>query len=351
MPAGLTAWRWAGQGHHHRVLDNDIVGPVNGGSVYDPLRHSEWTGNVIHGGGSADMVSLSLIVEESLVDANRLIDAPGRFMVTSPWHTLIRYNEVQDMWRGSWANAEETYLQHGGANDGADWGRRLRHRQCRYHHDAHRRRTTWKSDVYRGACVLITAGRGFGQWRRITANDATTLTLAEPWRVVPDATSEYCAERFFVENTYFANVNDTPGRLSLWLDCIGCLVDSHRDVFSGGLDVWGGENTSPKDVEHQPGQPNYYPSFYNHFARCWLDGASVWFYCDVRNDAVPRGPMLFGCRMTECMANQAHAARTGFPMQRPYSGAVSVGGHVPRSWRHRSPNGSAWSTPSSPTTR
>jgi hypothetical protein len=35
---------------------------------------------------------------------------------TSPWHTLIRYNEVQDMWRGSWANAEETYLQHGGAN-------------------------------------------------------------------------------------------------------------------------------------------------------------------------------------------------------------------------------------------
>ena len=108
------------EGHHHRVLDNDIVGPVNGGSVYEPLRRNEWTGNVIHGGGSADMVSLSLIVEESLVDANRLIDAPGRFMVTSPWHTLIRYNEVQDMWRGSWANAEETYLQHGGANDGAD---------------------------------------------------------------------------------------------------------------------------------------------------------------------------------------------------------------------------------------
>ena len=319
------------EGHHHRVLDNDIVGPVNGGSVYDPLRRNEWTGNVIHGGGSADMVSLSLLVEESLVDANRLIDAPGRFMVTSPWHTLIRYNEVQDMWRGSWANAEETYLQHGGANDGADWAPKTlgtaSAATATTLTDAGR---TWKSDVYRGACVLITAGRGFGQWRRITANDATTLTLAEPWRVVPDATSEYCAARFFVENTYFANVNDTPGRLSLWLDCIGCLVDSHRDVFSGGLDVWGGENTSPKDVEHQPGKPNYYPSFYNHFARCWLDGAPVWFYCDVRNDAAPRGPMLFGCRMTECMANQAHAARTGFAMQRPYSGAVSVGGHVPR---------------------
>jgi hypothetical protein len=254
-----------------------------------------------------------------------------RIMVTSPWRSIIRYNEVQDMWRGSWANAEETYLQHGGANDGADWcpktvgtagtatGTTLT--------DGTRK---WKADVYRGGGVLITAGRGFGQWRRVTTSDATTLTLAEPWRVVPDATSEYCVEKFFVENTYFANVNDTPGRLSLWLDCIGCLVDSHRDVFSGGLDVWGGENASPKDVEHQPGKPNYYPSFYNHFSRCWLDGAPAWFYCDVRSDATPRGPMLFGNRMTECMANRAHAARTGFALQHAYSGAVSVGGHVPR---------------------
>ena len=184
--------------------------------------------------------------------------------------------------------------------------------------------------MYRGGCVLITAGRGFGQWRRVAANDATTLKLAAPWRVAPDAASEYCVEKFFVENTYFANVNDTPGRLSLWLDSIGCLVDSHRDVFSSGLDVWGSENTTPKAEEHRPGKPNYFPSFYNHFARCWLDGAPVWFFCNAHSDAASRGPVLFGCRMTECMANQAHAVRTGFAVQRAYSGAVSVGGHVPR---------------------
>jgi hypothetical protein len=334
VPHARAAYRMAlalAEGHHHRVLDNDIVGPVGGGSVFDPLRRNEWTGNVIHGGGSADMVSLSIVVEESLVDANRLVDAPGRFMVTSPWRSIIRYNEVQDMWRGSWANAEETYLQHGGANDGADWCPKTLGTASTASRttltDAARK---WKPDVYRGGCVLMTAGRGFGQWRRVTGNDPTTLTLAEPWRVVPDATSEYCVEKFFVENTYFGNVNDTPGRLSLWLDSIGCLVDSHRDVFSGGLDVWGGENTSPKDVEHQPGKPNYYPSFYNHFARCWLDGAPAWFYCDVGTEATPRGPMLFGNRMTDCQANRAHAARTGFGNQHAYSGAVAVGGHVPR---------------------
>jgi hypothetical protein len=319
------------EGHHHRVLDNEVYGPVGGGSVFTPLRHSEWTGNVIHGGGSADMVSLSILVEESLVDANRLVDAPGRFMVTSPWRTIVRYNEVKDMWRGSWANAEETYLQHGGANDGADWCPKTlgtaSAAAATTLTDASRK---WKTDVYRGGCVLITAGRGFGQWRRVAGNDATTLTLATPWRVEPDATSEYCVAKFFVENTYFANVNDTPGRMSIWLDSIGCLVDSHRDVFSGGLDVWGGENTSPQDVEHVPGKPNYYPSFYNDFSRCWIDGAPVWFYCDVRDEATPRGPMLFGNRLTDCAANRAHAARTGFALQHAYSGGVSVGGHVPR---------------------
>lgn len=334
VPHARAAYRMAlalAEGHHHRVLDNDITGPVTGGSVFTPLVHNEWTGNVLHGGGSADMVSLSVLAEESLVDANRLVDAPGRFMVTSPWHTIIRYNEVKDMWRGSWANAEETFLQHGGANDGADWcPKTLGTASAAKEHTLTDAKRTWKPEVYRGACVLITAGRGFGQWRRVTTNDATTLTLATPWRVVPDATSEYCVEKFFVENTYFANVNDTPGRLSLWLDSIGCLVDSHRDVGNSGLDVWGGENTSPQDVEHQAGKPNYFPSFYNHFARCWLDGAPAWFYCDVRSDATPRGPMLFGNRMTECQANRAHAARTGFALQRAYSGAVSVGGHVPR---------------------
>ena len=318
------------EGHHHRVLDNDIVGPVSGGGVYDPLRRNEWTGNVIHGGGSGDMVSLSLLMEESLVDGNRLVDAPGRLLVSSPWHTIIRYNEVKDMWRGSWANAEETYLQHGGANDGADWcPKALGTASAATSTTLTDARRKWKADVYRGACVLITAGRGFGQWRRVTANDATTLKLALPWCIVPDDTSEYCVEKFFVENTYFANVNDTPGRLSLWLDCIGCLVDSHRDVFSGGLDVWGGENTSPKSVEHRPGKPNFYPSFYNHFARCWLDGRRPGSIA--MSTRTPRHAAQFFWLPHDGVHGQPGPCRPdGLCDATPLQWRVSVGGHVPR---------------------
>jgi hypothetical protein len=42
---------------------------------------------------------------------------------------------------------------------------------------------------YRGMTARITRGRGAGEERTIASNDATTLTVAPPWAVEPDATS------------------------------------------------------------------------------------------------------------------------------------------------------------------
>jgi hypothetical protein len=44
-------------------------------------------------------------------------------------------------------------------------------------------------NAYRGMNVRITRGTGAGQEQCIAANDATTLTIARPWAVEPDATS------------------------------------------------------------------------------------------------------------------------------------------------------------------
>lgn len=44
---------------------------------------------------------------------------------------------------------------------------------------------------YRGAVARITRGRGAGQEQAIAANTATTLTLASPWTVQPDASSHF----------------------------------------------------------------------------------------------------------------------------------------------------------------
>jgi hypothetical protein len=45
--------------------------------------------------------------------------------------------------------------------------------------------------AYKGKEVRIIAGKGAGQVRRISDNDATTLTVEVPWDVVPDETSVF----------------------------------------------------------------------------------------------------------------------------------------------------------------
>lgn len=74
-------------------------------------------------------------------------------------------------------------------------------------------------------------------------NTADTLTLDRPWRVLPDATSEYVVGQFFAENHWYGNQNNTPGRTSLWYEQIGNVISHQRDVFAGGLDIWGSDLT------------------------------------------------------------------------------------------------------------
>jgi len=47
------------------------------------------------------------------------------------------------------------------------------------------------NDSTRPRCVRIIGGRGAGQSRMITGNTTNTLSLATPWQVVPDGTSDY----------------------------------------------------------------------------------------------------------------------------------------------------------------
>jgi hypothetical protein len=50
---------------------------------------------------------------------------------------------------------------------------------------------TMVANRYRGAIVRITRGTGGGEERTISSNTATTLTIAPPWTVTPDATSHF----------------------------------------------------------------------------------------------------------------------------------------------------------------
>ena len=96
-----------------RLLDNDIHGPASFGAWFTGVYRSEFIGNTFHGGASADVVTFSANGFQCLVDSNRLVDVPGRFLFNPRRHCLIRYNEVHGAFRGTWANAEELFLVHG----------------------------------------------------------------------------------------------------------------------------------------------------------------------------------------------------------------------------------------------
>lgn len=50
---------------------------------------------------------------------------------------------------------------------------------------------SWSTNEHAGRSVIITAGTGSGQYRRISSNTGTALTVTEAWATTPDNTSQY----------------------------------------------------------------------------------------------------------------------------------------------------------------
>jgi hypothetical protein len=322
--ASRPAWPyWAGgfsiAGRYIRLLDSDIHGTC-GISGY----RTECIGNTIHGGGNADSVSFAAgNLVEAIIDCNRLVDSPTRFMVSPLRHCLVRFNEVHASHRGTYSNSEETFLVHGGG--GKDFGHPTAATPTTL--ADHTRR--WKPGERKDQVVLITAGRGMGQFRYVVDNSADTLQLDRPWRIVPDATSEYVVGQFFAESHWYGNMNNTPGRTSLWLEQIGNVVSHHRDVFAGGLDIWGGDNTDgtkagdPKaNWETRAG---FHPSWFNVIENSWFDGSRVHLWTGAGPNNLLQGPPLFGTLIVRNKVRQPHATRTTFDWNFHTDGGILVG--------------------------
>ena len=309
-----------------RILDNDIFGPVNLGDFFLPSYRLEFIGNTIHGGGNADNVSLNVSqLFESIVDSTQLRDAATRFLVNARRHCAIRFNEVHAYQRAIWANAEETFLVHGDAFKSG--GRPARATALTLSDPS----KNWRPGLWRDAEVLIVSGRGFGQHRAVADNTADTLTLREPWRVIPDATSQYVVGNYFVENSWYANFNDTPGRMSLWLECIGNVVEKHRDAFAGGIDIWGEDSTKENEPVQTPFNKlgyvdhHFMPAWYNIVHDGWFDGSLVKLWSKAPAASTFAGPAHFGNYIVGNHIRQSHMVRTGFELTPHIDGGIWIG--------------------------
>jgi len=296
-----------------RILRNDVfgsaanlgLGTTRGGAV-----RMEIIDNKFHGLGT-DIVILGGQGYDCLIDGNLFVDTPGRFVFNPRRWCYFRYNEVHQLFRGSWANSSETYLLHGtidqnrtkvvGTATGATANTLTDEKQ------------EFKPGLYKDSAVLITAGRGFGQYRLVSGNTADTVTVQRPWRVTPDATSEYVLGPMFVENALLANLNNTCGRLTLWLDCIANVVEMHRDAFSGGTDLTSG------------------PLYYNMLLDGWCDGAGI----TINDGGGYRGPFVFGNYVVRNRIRSPHLQKVGHARAPVARGGVVLGGRSPDPRRTR----------------
>jgi len=255
---------------------------------------------------------------DSLLDSNVFTDTPGRLCFYPIRHCLIRHNEIHCAFKGSWANAEEVYLIHGSYDNYFDenYQRTISRATSAAAGSLTDETQNWPDGAHRDCVVLITAGRGFGQYRSVTANSANTLEVDRPWLVEPDATSEYVVGRMYLENDFFANLNDTPMRMSFWMDCVANVVDRHRDEFSKGIDIWAREHRG-----------RFHPSWYNMILNGWMDGAAVWLSSSKRDSASRCGEVMFGNYVSGNRIRQPHMYRTGFESKVGFSGGISVSGN------------------------
>lgn len=299
---------------HVRFVENEIHGAIRFGHV----ERFDVVGNTFFG-GSTGVTTLHGWVYDSLLDDNTFTDMPGRICWYPRRHSYLRYNEVRGAHKGTWANAEEVFLFHGGG--GASWGTVTGAEAS----TLTRAEAGWTADARKGQVVLVLDGRGFGQYRVVTGNTADTLSLDRPWRIVPDATSEFVVMPAFLESAMFANVNDTPLRTSLWLNCVGNEVVKHRDVFAKGIDIWGQDRTAAKKRPGY-GPDRLLPSYYNMLRGGWHDGAMIHLYAGTPKGTLAKGPPLFGTYVVGNRMKASHLARHG-SFSRLEDNAIQVGNH------------------------
>jgi hypothetical protein len=294
-----------------RVLDNELWGKVALGGYRNPSYRMKFIGNTIHGGGNDNKVSfLALQLFNSVIDGTQMRDGTSRIMINARRNCAIRFNEVHDYNRAIWGNAEETFLVHGSGARDAGW------RVSATLSTLKDGMKEWLPSQWRDAEVLILAGRGFGQHRRVTDNTSNTLLLDSPWRVTPNDTSEYVVGEFFVGNSWYANLNDTPGRMSLWFDCIENIVEKHRDVFSGGIDAWGAIRPNLNRKATQPSSTRqqylFLSAWYNIVHNSWLDGTFVRLWSGALPQSPFNGPPQFANYIVANHIRESNIARTGF---------------------------------------
>ena len=269
------------QARRLRITNNVIHGSLR--LFWHGVTRAEVVGNTILGGGFGGRP-----VSESVFAHNVVRDGPSRNAFDSTCRSLYEANELHGFWYGPFPadNWEEAMMSHGGGDKvigsptASDASSLTDNSQ------------TWKPGEHRGQWVLLTAGRGFGQYRRVVDNTKDTLTLEEPWRVQPDPTTRYALGDYYVENLHRNNLVEGWGVFVLWQDQINNRVEGLTTAAAGA--VLTGRDRSSVGPDGKAVSPNSYnPSWYNVISNCSIEGGSIDLEVETAGTPANTGPVLF----------------------------------------------------------
>ncbi len=92
--------------------------------------------------------------------------------------------------------------------------------------------------AYHGLDLLVLAGSGAGEYRRISDNTEDSITVSAPWMVEPDRTSTVLAFQLPGRGIFYRNrAVDASGLFEIWGYLYDCTFDSNYVVRSQGM--WG----------------------------------------------------------------------------------------------------------------
>jgi prepilin-type processing-associated H-X9-DG protein len=304
-----------------KILNNDIKGSIFLGGYSTASERVDIIGNIIRGGQYSGVIALQMYSVNCIIDGNQLLDSPGRFMPNPIMHNYIRYNEIHDFAHGSSMNSEEVYLIHGESgqkyvSDG--WPTSA---QASILTDTTK---NWKPGQYKNAVVIVTSGKGMGQYRFVEDNTATELKLKEPFRVIPNSNSEYMVAFLYTENLFSGNINDSVGRFSIYFDAISNIITNYRDD-RGGMDLWGADRSSVDASTNTLKKNGLSISWYNVFKNCWLDGSNLEFISSAPNNSAYKTIPVFANIIAGNYINNPGLDRSGFQKEGAKSVSVSLG--------------------------
>lgn len=253
-------WHFAAvalRGDHMEVTDCDIKG-AGMGVVFCGTRHGLIARNTLRVGSAANCYSLQaterpwekIIIEDNTLTIASNVNHSGAWMMGAGSQTYIARNHVHPLF---WVCDDESLLFHlagakltcevAGASESSITCDKARlaalHARCKEAPQYIEQGGELKPGALKGFTAVIVHGRGLGQIRRITNNSADTLSVDQPWTVLPQTASTVALSKHapFVRMRLIDNIVEDGGTgIHFWGCAFESIMDGNR-IYRNSIDV------------------------------------------------------------------------------------------------------------------